>query len=264
MLKKIIIVVAVIIAGLVTGYYSQPIYNLVWPGGSTKTLGFANDKRVPGTENGGVTQKAPQYISEGDAISAVKDLPLMNKLSELEGTKLVFAADQQPTDDYPVWTVEVKQRHTDKVPATMYFQVDALSGKVLELQKDDMKISGIGLLMTKKEVKKIQGRAPKSRSVFDRTLRQNVRIDSYAGLEILFDSRSKVIRVTVTNADYLGPRGIKVGDSKKDIIRLFGKAHTAPTNLLIYSPVDDDGMNFTVKLDDSGQAVEISMETVTR
>jgi len=264
MLKRVILVLAVIVAGFLTGYYSEAIYDLIWPEKGLQAVGPGSVKKSSDTgENKSITGQSSDYISKGDAINAVKNFPVVEKLarvSELDGTQLIFEVDQEPTEEFPVWLVEIKERHPDKIPESRYFQVDAVTGKVLDLQTDELEISGIGLFMTKREVEAALGRPPKSSRVYDKDMKQTVRVSDYKGLEIVFDSKGGIIRLTADDPEHTGPRGIKVGDSKKDAIRMFGKAGGVPTKALVYNPAGDEQVKFSIKLDSDDKIVEVSIE----
>lgn len=264
MLKKTLLVVAVIVVGLVLGYYYRPIYAFVWSDGVANTVGLLKmDKEPEANSNSAAASSSAQYISADQAIAAVKALPFVNTLSrvsELERSSIDITTEQNPTAAYPVWLVEVKQRYSEKVPETMYVQVDAVSGEVLDLQKDELKLAGITLSMTRQEVLDILGRAPKTKKAFDKDLGQNVRTDTYEGLAISYNNKSRVIRIKATGEERQGPRKVKIGDIKKEIISRFGKADSAPTNLLIYDPIDEKNMQLVIKFNDEGKAEEMVIE----
>ena len=259
LLKRVGLVVGVIIAGLVTGYFSSPIRNFIFNPGISKPGIVSAQKTV----EDGTDTAAPDFISKEDAIGAVKNLPAVSRLvrvSELDGTQLVFAADQEPTDEYPVWLVEVKESRPDKLPETIYYQVDAVSGGVLDFREDELQISGLGLGMTRKEVELKQGKPSKNKKLFDKTLQQNVRVYSYPGLEVVFGSKGSVIKITASQPDYTGPKGVKTGDIKKDVIRTLGKAGTAQSDRLAYSFGEDKNLLFVVKFSNDSKVSEISIE----
>ncbi len=259
MLRRVILVLAVIFAGLSTGYYSEPLYDFIWPEKETK-IGSGNFDKSP---EKGLPAQSEQLISKGDAINSVKNFPAVEKLekvSELDGTQLIFEADQEPTQDFPVWVLEIKERHPDKLPESSYFQVDAVTGKVLNLIMDELKISGTGLSITRKEVEEVLGRPEKSDRVYDRDMKQTVRISSYNGLKVIYDSNGRTVRLTVDNPEHPGPRGIKVGDSKTEAIRMFGKAAQAPTGFLIYNVEDDRQASLVIKLGDNERIVQITIQ----
>ena len=268
MLNKVIVVVAVIVLGLLTGYYSKPIYNMVWSTGTLKDAAPDKVKKEAiGVKAGNGQGLSGENISESDAVNTVKTFPLVARLirvSELDGTQLEFVAEQGPTDKFPVWLVEVKQRHSDKIPDTLYFQVDAATGMVLDIEKHDLKISGLSLSMTRTEAGKIQGKAESSKKKLDQTLGQNVRIDSYDGLEVVYNSKGLIIRVTATKNAYRGPKGIKTGYTKEDVIRLLGKARSAPTGQLTYSPIEDPSVLLHIRMDSEHKVTELSIENAIK
>lgn len=246
MLKKTLFLVIVIVFGFGVGYFSTPIYNFIWldEGGSKLKM---SDIKIDGPPKADNVSQSEQYISESRAINAVKGLPFIVKSQD--AADMVFAVEQKPTEGYPVWLVEVKQTYPDKIPDIMYVQVDAVSGNVLDLSKAEMNISGVGLNMTRREVEKVQGKTRKTKKLFDEALGQNVRIDNYDGLEIIYNAKGRVIKVSTQKSDFAGPKGVKTGDTKQRVLQLLGKGRTGPVSMLTYFPLDDENQLLTVKLE---------------
>lgn len=255
MKKRLILICVVITAGLVTGYFSSTIYNLIWPARAPEPAVLSALK-----------ENQSSFISGNEAIKAVKDLPSVKKLieaSELEGSQLVFAVEQEPTDEYPIWLIRVEEISRSGAAETRYFQIEAESGRVLDFQTEDLHISGIKLSMTRAEVEVIQGKPRKINKLFDIAMNQTIRIYNYPGLEVMFDGKGKVAKVTASKPEYEGPKGVKIGDSQKDIIKVFGKARISRTNLLVYSSPDDETIQFIVRLDNDNNVSEISIKKAT-
>lgn len=260
-MKKVLLIGSVIIAGLLAGYFSTPIYNLIWRPEVPKPA--VVNRSDPGPAEPGGRETGNEYISKEAAVSAVKDFSPIETaigLAKQNNFQLSFSADQEPDDTYPVWLVEVKEIHPERVPTVRYFQVDAVTGKVLDLQQEELKISGIGLGMSRRETASIQGKPIKTKRTYDQNRKQNIRIDSYPGLDIAFNPKEEVVKVTASRLEHRGPRGVKKGDSKEEVIKLLGRAGTVLTDLLEYRPVDGTATWFVLKFDSSGNVVELSME----
>ena len=255
MLKKTLVFIIVIVLGFGAGYFSSPIRNFIWPAEGVGKVKMA-DIKIDGAPTGKVSQ-SEQYISESRAINAVKGLPFLIKSQD--AANMAFTVEQKPSEAYPVWLVEVKQTYSDNIPDIMYVQVDALSGNVLDLSKEEMKISGTGLGLTRSEVEKVQGKTRKTKKMFDQALEQTVRIDNYDGLEIIYNTKGRVIKVSTLKPDFTGPKGVKIGDAKERVLQLLGRGRTGPTSLLTYLPLDDKKQLLTVRLENNN-IYEISLQ----
>ncbi len=253
MLKRIILLLVVMVSGLLTGYYSEPVYDFIWSGREVTPAGSVGvEGRKDGAGSAGET--SPGYISAEEAVSAVKKISWVDNLirvSELDGTTLAFETDREPAADYPIWLVEVTERFPDRVPETRYFQVDAGSGRVLDVQEKDLKISGIGLGMTRNEVKETAGSPGRTKRKWDNGVRQTLRTDSYEGMEVVYDKDDIVVRVAATDQGLPGPGGVEVYDSREDVLRKLGKAGTVQTNMLIYPVLGQE--NYKLFLDFNGE-----------
>jgi hypothetical protein len=263
LLKRIMLVLAVMISGLLTGYYSEPVYDLLWSGGERMPSGLAG---AEGQKDGGgnADESTPKYISAEEAVSAVKNLPWVNNLirvSELDGTTLTFEIDREPSNDYPVWLVEVTERYPDRVPETRYFQVEAESGRALDIQEKDLKISGIGLDMTRNQAKEAGGSPQKTKRKWDNRVQQTLRTDSYDGMEIIFDKNGVVVKVTASDRGCPGPGGVEVGDSREDVLRKLGKAGTVQTNLWTYYLVDKQDYKLLLDINGEGRVTAVTISS---
>lgn len=258
MIKKALVFVIVIILGFGFGYFSTPIYNFLWTAqsGEVKMADIKIGELSPNAETGNMSP-AEQYISESRAINAVKDLPFIIEL--LDAGNLDFAVEQKPSEAYPVWLVEVKKNYSDKIPEIKYVQVDAVSGNVLDLSKNEMQISGVSLTMTRQDVEKVQGKTRKTKKLFDKAFGQTVRIDNYDGLEVIYNTKGLVIKVNSLKSDFAGPKGIKTGDAKERVLQLLGRARTGPASLLTYFPLDDENQHLTVRLENEN-ICELSLQ----
>lgn len=271
LLKWVIIVLAVATSGLVAGYFSQPLYeDFLTPTAAKPRKSTAvskaspqNNTQVPHLNSNSLDSVAPKaFISAEKAISAVKSLPLVQEQvseSENRGTILIFKADQQPSGDYPVWHIEVKETYPDQVPDISIYKVEAFSGNILDLKNDELKIAGLELKLAKWEVTKSQGKQFKSKFLYDQILKLRAEIYDYNGLQVVFDSRHKVGLLKASSPAFQGPRGIKVGAFKKDIIKTLGKANIAQSNLLIYNSLEDNNIRFAVKLDNQDIVTEMTV-----
>lgn len=259
-MKRIILYLIVIIAGLVSGFFSRPLYGFIWQDGRDSVAVMQKSPASPqGSAAGDVSER---YISEGEAITAAKQFPPVKAKirTDFGGTQLKFEIEQEPSGEYPIWLVEVTERFPDKIPVTGYVQVDAVSGRVLDLQFNDMKVAEIGLAAERRDVLKKLGKPQKSRKVYDKTRRQTLRVDTFPGIEIVCTEQGAVVKVTADLHEFAGPRGIKAGDPKSEVIRTFGKAATALTDLLEYRPVDNNNAWMVIKLDSGEKTVELSLE----
>lgn len=257
MLNKVLVYLVVIIFGFASGFFSAPIYNFIWPDqGKVKLVDIKIDE--PDGSVGNLDQGV-QYIPANRAIAAVKELPLILKSQDAENME--FTIEQKPGKEYPVWLVEVKATYSDKIPDIMYVQVDAISGKVLDLTKAEMKIAGVNLTMTRGEAEKVLGKKRKTKKVFDQNLGQSVRIDDYDGLEIKYDSKGLVIQINAVKADFLSPKGVKVGDTKEQVLRVLGRGRTGPASLLTYLPLDDVNQQLAIRLENNN-VVELSLHQI--
>jgi hypothetical protein len=263
--KRAIIIVVVVISGFMIGYFSNTIYNFIWNIKDSTSSGLAVLSRNQQSQSARPEDKSGEtsFVSEGDAIDVVKKLSFVERITrvaELDGSKVSFSTDQEPTAENPVWMVEFREDHPDKVPDILYFQVDAVSGKILELTSEELKISGIFLDMTRREVDEIQGRPEKNRKTYDKELKMNIRTYDYPGLEIVFDNKGKVIKIKIFGSDVAGPRGIKVGAAKANIIKLFGKARLVGADFLQYSSMDDKNISLTFKVNNNNTIEEMTLE----
>ncbi|WP_418792013.1 hypothetical protein [Phosphitispora sp. TUW77] len=242
MFKRIMLVVIIMVSGLLTGYYSQPVYNIIWSG-IEKIPGVFKDAEDHKGRAGNAEENTDKYIPAEEAVSAVKNIPWVNNLirvSELDGTELIFEIECEPSDDCPIWLVEVTERFPDRVPETKYFQVAAESGRALDVQEKDLIISGISLGMTRDKVKEAAGSPKKTWRKWDNLVRQTLRTDTYTGMEVVYDKNDVVVKVAASEQGFSGPGGVEVGDSKQDIIRKLGKAGSVQTNLWTYTVLDKD------------------------
>lgn len=258
MLRRTLLYLSVIIVGLICGFFSEPLYGIIWDQNTTGVV----QKPSASSENTSIQQKEA-YITEGEAVTAVKNLsPIREELKAAQsgGAKLTFVADQEPTDDFPIWLVEIKKRYPDKVPEARYIQVDAVTGRVLDLQYNDLQIAGVNLTTNRREVVKTLGRPLTSKKFYDKIRRQTMRRETFKGLEVVYNSRGDVVKITFNRPDYPGPRGVKTGDAKADVVKMFGKAATAMTDLLEYRPLDNTNTWVVIKLDSNNRVAEISME----
>jgi len=258
LLRRTLLYLSVIIVGLICGFFSEPLYGLMWDRGVSDAAGVQNHppEETPSQQN-------EAYISEGEAVTAVKNFsPVREELKAAEsgGAKLSFVADQEPTTDLPIWLVEIKERYPDRVPASRYIQVDAVTGKILDMQYNDLQIAGINLTANRRDMSKSLGKPKTSKRFYDNIRRQTLRRETYNGIEIVYDSQGDVFKVTSNQPGHLGPRGVKVGDSKEDVVKMLGKATTAFTDLLEYRPLDNTKAWVVIKLDSDSKVVEISME----
>lgn len=250
--------------GVLTGYFSGPLYGLIWDGRDGWLSGFSSEETAAskGSSNDKGNQKRDDYVPGEAALDAVRTFsPVKNliRVSELDGTILLFETDGQPSEAYPVWLVEVKEHHPDKIPTTMYFQVSALTGNVLDLLEEGLKTAGISLTMTRSEVLEVHGNPDKTRKEYDRKLKQTLRTDSYEGLEVIFDNKGRVITVTVSGAGFKGPREVRVGDSKRDVLKKLGKAQMSGPNSMVYIPVDNKSLRFSLRFDSEDRVSELSI-----
>lgn len=258
LLKRSLVWVIVIIFGFGAGYFSTPIYDFIWPaegGGKVKLTDIKIDE--PQQAETSNESPAEQYVSEGKAISAVKGLPFLAKSQD--AINMNFTVEQKPSEAYPVWLVEVKQTYSDKIPDIMYVQVDAVSGSVMDLSKEEMQISGVGLGMTRREVEKAQGKTRKTKRVFDQELGQNVKIDNYNGLEVTYNATGRVTKVSALNSDFAGPKGVKISDAKERVLQLLGRGRTGPASMLAYFPLDDENQQLIVRLENNN-VCELSLQ----
>lgn len=256
MLKKTLVIFVVIVLGFGTGYFSTPIYNFIWPSQDVAKVKLADIRIGDSAKTQTNESQSTQYVSENAAINTVKGLPFIEKD---QGTaKMDYAIEQKPSAAYPVWLVEVKKNHPDSIPDIMYIQVDALSGKVLDLSQEDMNISGVALAMTRQEVQKIQGKPRKTKRLVSEELGQ-VRVDSYDGLEVIYNAKSRVIKVSAQKADFPGPRGLKVGEAKGRVTMLLGRGRTGPASVLTYIPLDNDYIQLVIKLE-ANNIAELSLQ----
>lgn len=258
LLKRSLVWVIVIVFGFGAGYFSTPIYDFIWPSEDVGRVKLT-DIKIDGSPQAETENVSPpeQYVSESKAINAVKGLPFLVKSQD--AANMNFTVEQKPSPAYPVWLVEVKQTYSDKIPDIMYVQVDAVSGNVLDLSKEEMQISGVGLGMTRREVEKAQGKTRKTKRVFDQDLGQNVRIDNYDGLEITYNAKSRVIKVNALNSAFAGPKGVKIDDTKERVLKLLGRGRTGPASMLAYFPLDDENQQLIVRLENNN-VCELSLQ----
>ncbi len=263
MLKRIMLVLVIMISGLLTGYYSEPVYELIWSGRERTPAGLAGAEGQK-DRAGSTDDNTRKYVTAEEAVSAVKNVPWVNNLirvSELDGTTLTFEIDREPSDDYPVWLIEVTERYPDRVPETKYFQVEAESGRALDIQEKDMKISGIGLDMTRNQAKEAGGSPQKTRRKWDNRVQQTLRTDSYEGMEVIYDKNSVVVRVTASEKDCPGPGGIVVGDSREEVIRKLGKAGAVSTNLWTYTLMDKKDYRLLLDINGEGRVTAVTISS---
>lgn len=269
MQKKVIIYAIVFIlvalAGYTTGYFSEPVWDLIVSLASRssnnhedvpaieekisdeKKQSLNMDSKDKGKEPG--KEKLTKFITEAEAVKSVKAISyIQEKSSRSTGYKTSFKAEQKPTSENPVWLIEVKEASANQIPSVLYFRIDAFSGKVLDFSKKELNIAGIDIQQNKQQVTKVIGSPVKNRIVYDKFLKQKLRILTYKGLEFTFDLRDAILKMSITSGEHTGPRGLRIGSDRNEVIKKFGKAQIAETDLLVYSSYDDQNIKLLINI----------------
>jgi len=258
LLKKIILLLVIIVTGLLIGYYSETIYSFIWPDNGYLTAG-----EKQGKDKGSVPES--NFITGEEAVDRVKNLPYLRNLarvSELDETQLSFETDREPSEDYPIWLILVKERHPDKIPDISYYQVDAVSGNVLNLDEESLKIEGAGLGMTRQEARDIIGKPKNTKRAYDQVLKEYFRTDTYQGMIIIYDGDNKIVKITVSEPGISGLGRVEVADSRKDVIKKLGISRIARIDALIYNPIGNKEIEYLVAFDSEDRVKEITVQSV--
>lgn len=257
--KKVIVMVLVIVAGFLSGYFSGPaehfISNLEFPEFKLSKISWFSEERKSNKENrqdasDSLTAAVEGAITGDAAVNSVKALPAVKQIissAASQGCQVIFRADQPPTEEYPVWLVELRQIYPNQIPDILFIKVDSFSGKVLDIQTEELQIAGFKLsspLPSGSGAGRLQ-----YKNIYNKSLKRNVRIEKYKGFEVESDRKNKeVIRITVTKDEVQGPRGLVVGAEVGDVIKKFGKANIAQEDLLIFNALDNKHIQLHIKI----------------
>ncbi len=268
MYKKIIIIAVAVVTGFLSGYFSSSIEGFIsgleFPEFKLNQISwFSIERSSDSSEDVSDTSAAANSV-EGSitgeaAVNAVKALPVVKELAAYavsRGYKVTFSADQPPTREYPVWLVELRQVYPNQIPDILFVKVDSLSGKVLDIQAQELHIAGFKIsapLPLASEAGK-----PQVKSVYNENLKRKVRIAKYEGFEVESDKDKEVIRITVTGQELKGPRGLTVGSDVSNVVKKFGKANIAHSDLLIFDVLGEKNIQLHVKID-NGKVASFSM-----
>lgn len=258
MRTKLIVIAVTVMAGFLSGYYSDPIQGFVskleLPELKLSRMSWFSEERRPGASSrsdifGDQGNDVHGSITGDAAVNAVKALPAVKQMvsaAASQGYQLFFRADQPPTSEYPVWLVEVRQVYPNQIPDILFLKVDGFSGKVLDVQKAELETTGF-TLASPLPASRGTGK-PQVKYVYNESLKRKVRLEKYKGFEVEADRNKEVIRITVTGEELKGPREITVGTGVGDVIKKFGKANIAQRDLLIFNSIEDKHMQLHIKI----------------
>lgn len=271
MRKKVIIFFIVIVVGFTSGYFSGTVArffsNMEVPDlrvgerlSLSKSSGsMVGDKRETKNTKANLIKG---LITSEQAINSVRLVPAIRdrvNTASSRGSQVTFRADQQPVRDYPVWLVEIRETYPNQIPDIMFIKVDAYTGRVLDLLAEELQFEGLKVSASVPASLKIQGRAAKYKTVYDKASKQRWHLYIYKGLQIKTGTDRKIAEINLTGQDLKGPRGLSIGADKSEVIKKLGKANIAQDNILIYSSMDDKKCQLHIKINDSGSVSEITI-----
>lgn len=264
MRKKVIIFLIVIVAGFTSGYFSGsvaryfsdmefPDLKLGNPQSSSKASGAVRDQNKIWHSKGNSIKGS---ITPEQAINSVKSISaVQNRINTApsRGSQVTFRTDQQPTKDYPVWLVQIRETYPNQIPDIMFVKVDASNGKILDLLSEELQVEGLKLSTPVQASLKIQGKTAKLKTVYDKVSKKRWNLYIYNGLEVKTGSDKNIAEITLTGQNVKGPRELTIGTDKSEVIKKLGKANIAQENIFIYNSLDDKKCQLHVKINDDGK-----------
>lgn len=276
-LLGLLIVILVAVTGFTSGYYSDMVLDRIIPAVKLTNLNKYLDKLKNNQKqqsappekgapdaSGEPEAAPPQFISEGEAVTAVKNVPLVReKVAGTKGTAFSFQAQTAPTATSPVWVIAMAAGKQETLDRDILFQVDAITGQVLEIQEADLTLAGLKIGYNRRQVEEVVGQAVKVHKSYDQEIGQNVRTFESDSLTVEWGKKTGAFAISVKSSGIATTRGLQVGDALEKAYRLYGRPVSEQGGLAAYKYIMSEKEVFFIKAE-KNKITEIKIAATSR